>query len=501
MRGGHREPSSFGEGTRGRHGGTFVHSVESALFVGEASSLACVDGSTLLLLCCWRYNLRATSIAILRLLATSTEAEIIATKRLIRLSKLDLSAFANITNDNDLLIQINGILATLRVALLTACQFNYVHYLAQRLVLTRQGLNARGRTRHLIIRLIRRNIRRFRALRFRSRRQIFLLMTNVLGKVLRFIRDARILFPDLVSNIRSSDFFGHFRSKATFYIMNLLRRIRSTVGAAAINSERQRRNLIDGLRVLLMDTFSSQRNCKDRRFNLLFRTNRNDLRDLLTRIVALRVRRFLLNGKGFRHRGLGRAFLAACVVIVLGSISAAIPGRVNSIRASALTRRDVAALLVGRNALLIRRIVMLRRAFAGAGIILLRLLLNALGNFAGRLVLGRLAVLGTRAVRRLNGAFINRRARRFIFRQGGRSQEAKIALAANAATRLTIRAATFVTLHASSNRASHFLRLVTRLSINAAANRINDSNRHATLAYLNRGVNLLLVRLNVRCVI
>lgn len=58
----------------------------------------------------------------------------------------------------------------------------------------------------------------------------------------------------------------------------------------------------------------------------------------------------------------------------------AVPGRVRSVRASALARRNVAAFNVGDRALFIRRVVVFRRTFAGARIVFFRFLLHAFGK-------------------------------------------------------------------------------------------------------------------------
>ncbi len=81
------------------------------------------------------------------------------------------------------------------------------------------------------------------------------------------------------------------------------------------------------------------------------------------------------------------------MIITVSSVRRAIPSSVNSVRSCTLTRRYVTTLLVSSHALLIRRVVMLRRILAYTRIILLGLLLHFLGLVKSRLILSRLTLL------------------------------------------------------------------------------------------------------------
>lgn len=161
--------------------------------------------------------------------------------------------------------------------------------------------------------------------------------------------------------------------------MDDFRVAKSIMRAFSIHSEG--RGIFMRVSLILVCLFSCEVYCLYRAFAFAFRINRYFVGDSFYRLFFLLAARFFFYREDVRDRYLGGIRLAIFVVyVIFGNNYAAIPGRVCGIRASAFTRWHVTAFHVGGYALLIRCIVVFRRAFASARIVLFRLLLYAFGK-------------------------------------------------------------------------------------------------------------------------
>lgn len=207
-------------------------------------------------------------------------------------------------------------------------------------------------------------------------------MTNVLCEILRLVRLTRILLPIVVSSIRCCTLLRLLRCILYLDLMDFLRITYSIMRALTINSER--RSTLMRHALIFVRLLSSERYYDLSTINLTLRNDRDLLRNALDRLITSTILMFLLYREGLRNRSLRRLFLNANRIIIIRSIRCTIPSCINSVRASALARRNITALLMSGNALAIRRIVVLRRILASARIILFGLTLYALSTLTSR---------------------------------------------------------------------------------------------------------------------